>query len=106
IAAELVGQPGIRIRAHKRVSDARDLRDVRAHLSRAERAIEADREWRSMPHRSPESSRGLAAEEPSRAIGDRARDHHRDGEAARLEHIRYGGDRHFGVGRVETLLDE
>ena len=59
-----------------------------------------------MPHRSPESRRCLAAEEPSRAIGDRARDHHRDGKAASIENIRYGGDRRFGVERVEDGLDE
>ena len=106
VAAELVRQPGIRIGADERVGDAPDLGDVRAHLLGAERAVEPDREWRGVPDRIPERRRRLAGEQPPRAVGDRAGDHDRHADAARLADVGDRGDRRLGVERVEDRLDQ
>ena len=77
VTAELVGQTRIGIGAHEGVGDARDLGDVGAHLARTEGAIEPDRERRGVTHRIPERRRSLPRQQPPRAIGDGAGDHHR-----------------------------
>lgn len=42
IGAEFIGQAGIRIGADQRIGDAADIRDMRAQILGAERAVEAD----------------------------------------------------------------
>ena len=106
VAAELVGQAGIGIGADERVGEARDLGDMRAHLLRAERAVQPDRERRGVAHRIPERLRRLAGEQPAGAIGDRAGDHHRHVDAACLRDLRDRVDRRLGVERVEDRLDQ
>ena len=44
VFAERIRQSGVRIAGDVGLGDARQLRDVRAHLARAERAVEADAE--------------------------------------------------------------
>ena len=76
VEAELVGQARIRIGADQRVGHLADLLDMRPHLARAERAIEADGERLRVAHRMPERRRGLAGQGAAGQIGDRAGDHH------------------------------
>ncbi len=106
VAAEFVGQAGVRIGADQRVGDARELRDVRAHLLGAERAVQSDRERRRVAHRVPERFRRLPGEQPPGAVGDGAGDHHRQRAARRLERFGDGVDRGLGVERVEDRLDQ
>ena len=83
-----------------------ELGDMRAHLLGAERAVEPDREWRGVTHRVPECLRRLSGEQSSGAVGDGARDHHRQRAARRLERFRDGVDRGLGVERIEDGLDQ
>ena len=106
VVAEFVGQAGIGVGANERVGDAGKLGNVRAHLPRAERAIEPDRQRRGVSDRVPERFRRLAGKNPAGAVGDGARDHHRHADAARLRRFGDGADRGLGVERVENGLDE
>ena len=106
IMAEFVGQAGVGIDADQRVGDARQLGNVRAHLSRAERAIEPDREWGRVGDRIPECLRRLPGKKPAGAVGDGAGNHHRHVDAALLQRLGHGEDRGLGVERVENRLDE
>src|SRR5207247_3931441 len=54
VLAEGVGQAGIRIAAHVTPGDARELREVRAHVARAEGAVEAGAERPRVRHPDPE----------------------------------------------------
>ena len=77
VEAELVRQAGVRIGADQRVGDPRQLLDMRPHLARAERAVEADRDRLGVAQRMPEGRRRLAGERAAGKIRDRARDHDR-----------------------------
>ena len=106
IEAEFVGKTRIRIGADQGVGDARQFRDVAAHLLGAERAIQPDGEGAGMPQRVPERLRGLARKGAAGKICDRTRDHDRQDHAALLEHRPGGSDRRLGVERVEDRLDQ
>ncbi len=106
VAAELVGQTGIGIGADEGIGDARDLGDMGAHFSRPQRAVQSDRERRGVAHRAPERRRRLAGEQPPRAIGDGAGDHHRHAHAAHLGDVGDGRDRRLGIERVENRFDQ
>src|SRR5215469_1283860 len=54
IAAERVGQAGVRVAADIRASQPGKFLDMRAHLGRAERAVHPDYERLRMLHRGPE----------------------------------------------------
>ena len=56
IEAEFIGQAGVGEGADARVGDAADLGDMLAHLARAERAVEADRERLRVRERIPEGA--------------------------------------------------
>ena len=75
--AHRIGQAGVRIDADEGVADPRQLRDVRPHQRRAERAVEADRERLRMAHRIPERLDGLAGQGAAGGVGDGAGNHHR-----------------------------
>ena len=77
VAAERIRQAGVRVAAHVAVGDRRQLRQVRPHVARAERAVDADRERRRVRHRDPERVDGLPRQRPAAAVGDRQRDHQR-----------------------------
>ena len=106
IEAELVGQAGIGIGADEGIGDAGEIGDVGAHLLRAERAIEPDRERRGMLDRDPERLRGLAREHAPGQIGDGAGHHDRYRGAARFEQLGDGVERRLGVERVEDGLEQ
>ena len=106
IEAELVGQAGIGIGADERIGDAREIGDVGAHLLRAERAVEPDRERRGVLDRDPERLRGLAREHAPGKIGDGAGYHDRHRRAARLEQLGDGVERGLGVEGVEDRLEQ
>ena len=59
-----------------------------------------------MAHRMPEGGRRLAGKRAPRAVGDRARDHQRQANAALGERLKAGEDRRLGVERVENGLDQ
>ncbi len=106
IAAELVWQTGIGISAHERIGDARDLGNMRAHLARAQRAVEPDREWRGVAHRIPERRWRLAREQTPGAVGDGAGDHHRHVYPGKLADVGDRRDRCLRIERVEDGLDQ
>ena len=106
VEAEFVGQAGVRIGADERVGNARELGDMRAHLPGAERAVEPDRERPRVLHRVPERGRRLAGQHAAGEIGDGARHHHRQADAARLIKLGDGIERGLGVERVEDGLDQ
>ena len=69
VAAERVRQPCVRVRARVRAGEPRELGDVRPHLLRAERAVDADDQRLRLLDRVPERLDGLAR----RACGRRGR---------------------------------
>ena len=106
VMAEFVGQAGIGIGADQRIGDAAELGKMRAHLSGAERTIEAHRQRRRMRDRIPECFRRLAGQQAAGAVGDGAGDHHRQIDAAGVELFGDGEDGGLGVERVEDGLDQ
>ena len=72
-----VGQPGVRIAEDVHRRDARHVRDVRPHLRRAERAVDAGGERPSVLDRRPEGLDGLAGQVASGAVDDGDRDEER-----------------------------
>jgi hypothetical protein len=60
---------------------ARELRQVRAHVARAERAVDADAERLRVLDRDVEGVERLARQRAAAAVGDRDRDHQRQAHA-------------------------
>ena len=106
VITEFVGQPGVRIGAHERIGEAAEFGDMGAHLARAQRAIQADGDRAGVAHRIPECRRRLPRQQAARAVGDGARDHHRQVDAAFGAGFDDGVDRRLGVERVEDGLDQ
>ena len=106
VAAELVRQPGVGVRAHQRVGNGGELLQVRPHLVGTERTVESDRERVGVAHRVPERSRRLPGQRAPGAIGDRARDHQRHVAPAGAQRSAVGDDRRLRVQRVEDRLDQ
>ena len=77
VAAELVGQAGVRVHAHATCRRGRELLDVGPHLLGTERAVEPDRQRLGVTDRLPERGRCLTGQRAAGSIGDRARDHQR-----------------------------
>ena len=106
VAAELVGEPGIGVGADPRLGDPREIGEVRAHVRRAEGAVEPDAERRGMGERQPERLDGLAVEQAARAVGDGARDEDGQPGSAGLEHLVQRHQRRLGVQRIEDGLQQ
>ena len=106
VAAEGVGQAGVRVRRDVAVADARQLLDVLAQFISAERAVESERQRLDMAERVPEGFGGLARERAPGSVGDRAGDHHRPAAASRFEKLFDGEQRGLGVEGVEDRFDE
>src|SRR3546814_6392742 len=66
----------------------------------AERAVEADAERLRVAHRVPESLRRLPRQRAPGGIGDGARNHHRQAEAAGFEMLADRVDRRLAVQRT------
>ena len=106
VAAELVGQAGVRVGADRQPGDPRQVGDVAAQLPRAQRAVEADRDRPGVHDRGPERLDGLARQRPAGCVGDRPRDDQRDAVAGRVVGGLDAEDRGLRVERVEDRLDD
>ena len=97
-----VRQARVRVAGHVRVGDARELLEERAHLARAQRAVDSDDERAGVLDGDPERLRGLAREVAAAAVDGGER----EPERQLRNDIRRGDDRRLGVQRVEDRLDE
>ena len=105
-AAERVREPRVRIRAQEDGRDPGQLLDVRAHLLRAERAVDPDREERRVRDRVPERLDHLARERPPGLVRDRDGGHQRDAAPRLVEVPERGEERGLEDERVEDGLEE
>ena len=102
VAAEGVRQAGIRMARRQARSDAREVGDVRPHLVRTERAVDADDQRFGVLDRRPERLDRLSGQHPARQVDDRRADPERQ-----LRRLRAGrDDRGFRVEGVEDRLDQ
>ena len=106
VAAELVGQAGVRIARDRDAGDARELGDVRAHVVGAERAVDADREQLGVADRVEERLDGLARQRAARLVGDRHRGDHRYASHALREQLGDREQRGLAVERVDVRLGQ
>ena len=106
VAAELVREAGVRVRAHRDRGDPRELLDPRPDLERPEGAVEARRERRGVPDGVPERLDGLPREGAAGSVGDGARDDDRKAPAESFEGRFEGEDCGLRVQGVEHRLDE
>ena len=106
VAAERVRQAGVRVAAHERRRDRRELGQVRPHLARAERAVDADGERPRVRDRGAERVDRLPGQRAAALVGDGDRDDDRQPRAAALEHLVDREQRRLGVQRVEDGLDQ
>ena len=100
-----IRQAGVRIGADEPVRAMGKFFDVRFHFRRAERAIQADDERLRMSDRGEKRFHGLSAQDSPGTIRDGARDQKRHPPSQLFEQFGNGGDRRFGVERVEDRLD-
>ena len=106
IVAELVRQAGVRVGAHKGVGQPAQLRDMRAHLTRTERAIEPDGDGPGVFHRIPERARRLPRQQAAGAIGNGPGNHHGHVKAAFVANLGDREDGGLGIERVENGFDQ
>src|SRR5690606_15337150 len=106
VFAEFVGQPGVRVRGHMRVGDARDFLDMRTQLGGPQRAVEADGDGVGMGDRIPECFHRLPGQGATAGIGDGAGDHDRQGATAFSHLLLHRKDRRLGIERVEDRFDQ
>src|SRR5690606_15885208 len=106
VLAERVGEARVRIRAYVDVGYPRQLLDIGAELSCAERTVQTDGRGTRVTNRVPERLGRLTRKRPARSVGDRAGYDQRQIDA-RLVHClpdcECGGLR---VERVENRLDQ
>ncbi|CAB4945373.1 unannotated protein [freshwater metagenome] len=105
VLAERVGQSGVGVDRDEGVREARELRDVGAHVARAQCAVEADSQRTRVAYGVPEGLGDLAGERTTRRIGDGAGDDDRPAALLLLEQRLDGEDRRLGVEGVEDRLD-
>ncbi len=106
VAAELVGQAGVRVAGGRQRGDARQLLDVGPHVVGAERAVDAYREQVVVRDRVVERLQGLAREGAAAPVrdGDRGDDRHAAG--ALVEQARDAPQRRLHVERVDVGLGD
>ena len=102
VAAERVRQAGVRVRRRQAGRDPRQLGDVRPHLARAERAVDADDQRVGVLDRRPERLDRLPGERPAREVDDRDA----DPERQLRRRVARSDDRRLRVQRVEDRLDQ
>ncbi len=105
VLSEGVGQAGVGVDGDEGVGEARQLGDVRAHVARAQRAVEADRQRTGVAYGVPERLGDLTRERTTGGVGDRAGDDHRPAALLLLEERLDREDRGLGVEGVEDRLD-
>ncbi len=106
VFAERVRQAGVRIARDVTVGDARQLGDVRPHVARAQRAVDADAERPGVRDRDIEGVDRLPRQRAAAAVGDGDRDHQRQAHAALLEHLLDRDDARLRVERVDDRLEQ
>ena len=106
VAAEVVGQPGVRVGGHGDRRDTPERLDVRAQLPSAQRAVEPDRDRSGVGDRDPEGLDRLSRQGAPRRVDDGPADDERQPDTGRLEGLLGGDDGSLGVERVEHGLDE
>ena len=106
VAAELVGQPGVRVDRDGERGDPGEIRDVGSERLRAEGAVQPDDDRAGVGDRRPECLDGLAAERPAGSVDDRARQDEREADSGGLEGGLDAEDRGLAVERVEDRLDQ
>ena len=102
VAAERVRQPRVRVRRGQAVRDLRQLGDVRPHLARAERAVDANDQRVGVLDRRPEAFDRLTRQRPAGQIDDRDADPQRE----LRRRVARSDDRRLRVQRVEDRLDQ
>ncbi len=102
VAAERVRQPRVRMARRQARRDPRQVGDVRAHLARAERAVDADDQRVRVLDRRPERLDRLAGQGTAREIDDRDA----DPERQLRSDLACSDDRRLRVQRVEDRLDQ
>ena len=102
VAAEGVGQAGVRVADDIDRRDARHCLDVGPHLRRAQRAVHACREGSRVLDRSPECFDGLPGEVAAAPVDDR----HRHEERKLRRDFHHCGYRRLRIERVEHRLDQ
>ena len=102
VLAHRVREAGVRVAGDVRVGGAREVLEERAHLARAERAVDTDDQRPRVLDRDPERLRGLAGEVAAAPVDRREREpeRHLRGDVGRRH------DRRLRVQRVEDRLDE
>ncbi len=106
VLSERVREARVRVAGDVALRDARQLREIRPHLARAEGAVQPDAERARVPDRDVERVERLARQRAPAAIGDRHRDHQRKLHALLLERLEHRSDGRLRVQRVEDRLDE
>ena len=106
VAAELVREPGVRVRAHRDPGDPGELLDPRTELDRPQSAVEPDRERPRMPDRVPECLHRLPGQGAAGGVGDGPRDDDREAPSQLFEDRFKGEDCGLRVQGVEHRLDE
>src|SRR5574343_1950200 len=106
VAAEGIGQAGIRVGRDVAVADAGQFLDVLAQFLGAERAVQAEGERLDVVQRIPESFGGLAGQRATGGIGNGARDHHRPAALVHVEELFDGKQRRLGVECVKDGFNE
>ena len=96
-----IGQACIWITMHKRIGFLRKLADVRRHLLRAERAIDAHGEGLCVGDGIPKRLGRLAGKRATGGIGDRHRNHHRQPFAGLIKNLLNGKQRRLEIERIK-----
>mmetsp|Transcript_7282 Transcript_7282/g.22028 ORF Transcript_7282/g.22028 Transcript_7282/m.22028 type:complete len:1134 (+) Transcript_7282:306-3707(+) len=106
VAAHGVGQARVRVAEDVAVRAAAQVLDVRLHVARAQRAVQADSQRLVVRQRVPERLVGLPRERAPRVVDDGAR--HEDGDPRALvgEELVDREERRLGVERVEDRFDQ
>ena len=102
VAAERVRQAGVRVARREAGRDAREIGDVRPHLLRAERAVDADDQRLGVLDRRPERLDRLPGQRAAGEVDDRDA----DPERQLRRDLARGDDRGLAVERVEDRLDQ
>src|SRR6266545_6771328 len=106
VGAEGVWQTGVRIARDVALGDLREVGEVRAHIARAKRAVDADAERLRVAHARVERLERLSRQRAAALVRDRKRDHQRQPKTLFREDVLDGDDPRLGVERVEDRLEQ
>ena len=106
VLSERIREAGVRVRTDPARRNAREFRQVRPHVTGAERAVDADRPGTRMLHREIERVHRLTRQRASALVGDRERDHQGQHHALLVLYFLNGDDRRFGIERVDDRFEQ